>query len=137
MGGASVWGPGFLSQQGAESMETSVSVLEFPCGTVGQGSGIFTAGAWVVAVIRVRFLAQELPHAVGADKEKRKKSACLLLLPKTPSPVRTFLPSRHKSYLFQVAVLIAPRVPKDSILAFLFCVSAFKGCTCSIWKFPG
>ena len=31
-------------------------------------SGIVTAAAWVTAVAQVQFLAQELPHAMGAPR---------------------------------------------------------------------
>ena len=32
-----------------------------------------TAAVWVVAVVQVQSLAQELPQAVGVAKEKKKK----------------------------------------------------------------
>ena len=43
-------------------------ILEFPGGSVGQGSGVVTTAAQVTAVAQVQLLARELPHAMGADK---------------------------------------------------------------------
>ena len=39
----------------------------------GLGSGIVSSVAWVVAVVQVRFLALELPHAVSTATKKKKK----------------------------------------------------------------
>lgn len=46
------------------------------------------------------------------------KPRCLsLLLSGTPSPASSFLlPSQLKSHLLWVSILVAPRVPKDSVL---------------------
>ena len=50
--------------------------MEFSCGTVGWGSGIVIAAAWIAAVLWVRSLAQEFPHTTGmAKKTKTKKAA--------------------------------------------------------------
>ena len=50
------------------------AILEFSCGTVGFGSSVVTAAAQVLLVVRVQFLAWELPSAVGmVEKEKEKK----------------------------------------------------------------
>ena len=46
---------------------------EFLCGTVGYRSSIIIAMALVTTVARVRSLAQELPHAIGTTKKKKKK----------------------------------------------------------------
>ena len=43
------------------------------CGTVSQDLADVTAVAWVVAVVWVRSLAQELAHAVGMAIKKKKK----------------------------------------------------------------
>ena len=47
--------------------------LEFPYGTAGKGSGIVTARDQVAAVVWVRALAWELPYAMGAAKQEKKK----------------------------------------------------------------
>ena len=39
-----------------------------------QGFGVVTAVAWDTAVVRVQFLARELPHAVGAAKKNPIKT---------------------------------------------------------------
>ena len=39
--------------------------LEFPCGSVGYGSGVVTVVAWVCSLV------WELPHAVGVAKKKK------------------------------------------------------------------
>ena len=52
---------------------------KFPGGSVGGGSGIVTAVAQVTAVLRVPPLAQELPHAMGSAKKKKKKSVKIAL----------------------------------------------------------
>ena len=49
--------------------------MEFPNGSVGSGSGIVTAGPLVTAVGWVRSLPQELPHAPGAAKKKKKHTS--------------------------------------------------------------
>jgi len=41
--------------------------------TVGKGSDIVTAAAWVTAVAWVPSLVQEIQHAIGAAKGKKKK----------------------------------------------------------------
>ena len=41
---------------------------KFPGGALGQGSGAVTAVAQVAAMVQVRSLAWELPHAMGAPK---------------------------------------------------------------------
>ena len=46
---------------------------EFPGGAVDSGSGVVTAVVWITAVARVQSLTQELPHAVGIAKKRRKK----------------------------------------------------------------
>jgi len=46
---------------------------EFAYGSAGQGSGLVSAVAWVTAVVGIRSLAWELPHAHGCSKEKKKK----------------------------------------------------------------
>ena len=46
--------------------------MEFLCGTAGEGSGVVTAAAWVVAVARVWSSAWELLHAVCAEKNKKQ-----------------------------------------------------------------
>ena len=48
--------------------------LEFPYGTAGKGSGIVTARDQVAAVVWVRALAWELPYAMGAAKQEKKKN---------------------------------------------------------------
>ena len=45
--------------------------VEFPCGSAGYGSSIVTAMAPVLAVVPVKPLAQELPHARGTAKYKK------------------------------------------------------------------
>ena len=48
---------------------------EFSCGAVGSGSGIVIVAAWLTTVVRVQFLAQELPYAtvgVRGRAERRK-----------------------------------------------------------------
>ena len=37
---------------------------EFSCGAVGSGSGTVIVAAWLTTVMRVQFLAQELPYAM-------------------------------------------------------------------------
>ena len=49
--------------------------MAFPCGSVGQGSGIVTAVALVPAVAWVRALAWELSRAMGVAKKKKKKKS--------------------------------------------------------------
>ena len=44
---------------------------EFPGGSTGWGSSVVTAVTWVTDVARVQSLAQELSHALGADKIKK------------------------------------------------------------------
>ena len=44
---------------------------EFPCGTMGEVSGIVTAAAQVVAVAWVQSLAGELPYVSGVAKRKK------------------------------------------------------------------
>ena len=44
--------------------------MEFPGGSVGWGSGIVTAVAWVAAVAQVQSLAPERLHAVGVANKK-------------------------------------------------------------------
>ena len=39
--------------------------LEFPGGSVGSGSGIVTAAAWVAAAAQVQSLVWKFPHAMG------------------------------------------------------------------------
>ena len=39
-----------------------------------QGSGVVTAAAWVAAEAWVQSLAQDLPHAEGVAKKKKKKN---------------------------------------------------------------
>ena len=46
---------------------------EFPGGLAVKGSGVVTALAQVIAVVWVQPLAQELLHAGGEDKKKRKE----------------------------------------------------------------
>ena len=47
---------------------------EFPCGTVGYGSGVLTAVAWTTALVQVQSLAQEHPCATGTtNKNKTNK----------------------------------------------------------------
>ena len=48
-------------------------VLEFPCGTVGQGSGIIIAVAQVTATAKVPSLAWEFPSATSIDQKKKKE----------------------------------------------------------------
>lgn len=49
-------------------------ILEFPLGSVGKGSSIFTVVALVTAVVQVESLAQEILHAVGtAPRPPTKK----------------------------------------------------------------
>ena len=43
---------------------------EFSCDAAGQGSGIVTVVAQVTAVVQVRSLAWDLPHAKGKAKIK-------------------------------------------------------------------
>ena len=47
--------------------------MELPCGTVGKGSGIIPAVAWVAAVAQVQPLAQEPLHAAGVPMPPPKK----------------------------------------------------------------
>ena len=42
---------------------------EFPCGTVGYGSGVVTATALVPDVLQFQSLAQGLVHATGIAKK--------------------------------------------------------------------
>ena len=46
------------------------SIIAFPYGSVGEGSGIVTAMAWVAAELWVQSLALELLHAVDIAKNK-------------------------------------------------------------------
>ena len=46
---------------------------EFPGGSMGEGSSVGIAVAQADAVVRVRSLAQALPHALGTAKKKKKK----------------------------------------------------------------
>ena len=48
-------------------------IKEFPLASAGWGSSVATAVALVTAVAQVRFLAQELVHATGKAKKKKKK----------------------------------------------------------------
>ena len=43
--------------------------MEFSCDAGGLRSDVVTAVAWVTALVRVRSLAQELPHATGTAKK--------------------------------------------------------------------
>ena len=56
-----------LISQRIDIIKVRKQTEEFPCGSVGQGSGVVTAVSWV------RSLAWELPHAVGAAKRGKKK----------------------------------------------------------------
>ena len=47
----------------------SKCLWEFPGGTVGQGSSVFTATAQVPVVARVQSLAWELQNAMGTGKK--------------------------------------------------------------------
>ena len=40
----------YYSEKVGQDIDAKLSVLEFPCGAVGQRSGVVTAGAWVTAV---------------------------------------------------------------------------------------
>ena len=51
---------------------TSKALLEFSCDSMGKGSGIVTATAWVAAVVQVRSPPWELPHAMGMAKNINK-----------------------------------------------------------------
>ena len=46
---------------------------EFPCGAVGQGSGIVTAVVPVIATVRVSSLAPERVHEEGVAKKQKKE----------------------------------------------------------------
>ena len=46
--------------------------MEFSCGTVAKGAGVVTV-ALVAAVVQVRSLAPEFPHASGTTKKKKEK----------------------------------------------------------------
>ena len=46
---------------------------EFPGGLAVKGSGVVTALAQVIAVVRVQPLAQKLLHAGGEDQKKKEK----------------------------------------------------------------
>ena len=48
--------------------------MEFSCGAGDSGSSIVPAAAWLTAMTRVRFLAQELPRAMSMAKKKKKKN---------------------------------------------------------------
>lgn len=50
-------------------MPTLVFPKEEFCGAVGQGSGIVSAVAGVIAVARIRSLDQELPNVTGMAKD--------------------------------------------------------------------
>ena len=43
---------------------------EFPSGLVGQGSGVVSAVAQIDAVVWVKSLTQEFPHAAGPAEKK-------------------------------------------------------------------
>ena len=49
-------------------------MLEFPCGSAGEGSGAVTTVARAATVAQVQFLAGELPHAASTAKKKDKGS---------------------------------------------------------------
>lgn len=53
-------------------MPTLVFPKEEFCGAVGQGSGIVSAVAGVIAVARIRSLDQELPNVTGMAKKRKK-----------------------------------------------------------------
>ena len=63
-----------------------MKLLEFPGGSVGEGSGIVTTVALVTAEAWVRSLAWELPHAMKVAK-KKKGGKPVALLGKAP-PMR-------------------------------------------------
>ena len=48
---------------------------EFPGGSVGEGSSIVTAMAWVATVAWVLSWPQELLHVAGREKKKRERDA--------------------------------------------------------------
>ena len=45
---------------------------ESPCDAEGYGSHSVTAAVWVAAVLRVQFLAWELPHTMGTAKRNKR-----------------------------------------------------------------
>lgn len=52
-------------------LRSQVKVMwEFPGGSMGCRFHVATAVARVMAVVRVRYLARELPHATGVAKKK-------------------------------------------------------------------
>ena len=58
-------------------MNKIFSILEFPCGPAGYGSSIVTVVAQVAAMVPVRSLAQELPHAMAAKKKNNNSKYSL------------------------------------------------------------
>ena len=46
-------------------------MVRVPCGTVGWGSGVVTAAAWISAMAQVQSLAWELLHTMGIAKKKK------------------------------------------------------------------
>lgn len=51
--------------------------MEFPAGSVGYGSGVVTAVAQVIAVVRVQSLAWELPMPQAQPLKKVLGDKCL------------------------------------------------------------
>ena len=49
------------------------TLLEFPSDSVGWGYDVVIAVAWVAAVMWVRSLALELPHAMCPARKKRER----------------------------------------------------------------
>lgn len=64
-----------LSQEQLVHMRCVVRTVgsSFPCGTVGQGSGIAAAMTQVTAVPWIWSLARELPYTVGAPPPPKKR----------------------------------------------------------------
>lgn len=54
-------------------------MVEFPCGTMGQESGIVTASALVAAVMQVKSLAQTF-HMLRAQPKTNKQTRLMIFL---------------------------------------------------------
>ena len=57
--------------------------LEFPGSSVGKGSSVVAAVAWVAATVQVRPLAWEFLHATGVAKKKKKKKKRTRVAPRS------------------------------------------------------